>query len=188
MKRKLFSLAAKSFVLVFVCAVNPAYLVGCEPSGEVDEKQIELALLDELTLLMESGPWAFTAHDGEDYEVSLELAQAEAEVAMIPEHLRLFKRARACGRHTFVRTASACSTTYELAVEGRLSLRRQSTGELVASDIEVVGTLSPELGLGVSIDAGADGYLELSKYTSGYVLTSFTGSKLGPDELDLTSN
>lgn len=174
------------FGVAFV--VNPAWVAGCVSSDDnVDKAAIEAELVDDLDDFNGTGSWEFE-QDGETYEVLLAMTQKKGDdqSARARERPSFMPVAHACGDITFYQSASACLTTYELAIEGTMTLRRLGTDEVtIVSDVEVSGSLV-SLG-GVNLSFGADNHLGFERGSHGaYTLQGFTGTNLGEDKLDLS--
>lgn len=144
-----YAVATCVFALAFV--VNPAWVAGCASGDdeEVDPKvlaMIEADLVERLETVNETGSFAFE-HEGTSYEALLVLTQTEGKDSSAALHPRksapgFMRSAHACGTHTFRQSASACATTYQLEVEGTLTVRRLGEDEaVIAQDIPVRGSV-----------------------------------------------
>lgn len=183
------TLKASAFALTYV--INPAYLTACGDASEEPEQDgtIEAELLAELDRVDQVEAFTFVSDKGESYELTLQLAQAQGddvgEVSLAP---RLFVTAQACGTRTFFQSASACATTYELALEGTLSLRKLDESSPLLADVPVEGRLSNYGELSLNIDGDAANSVSLGRGTGDtYSVWRFTASNIGPEMLDIMS-
>jgi len=186
-----FLISSLAFGLAFV--VNPAYLSGCAPGQEnglskQELAQIEADLIQDMEVVNALGGWRFT-YGGEDYEVLLALTQEEGEddSARAPG-ARFTSTAYACGNHTFFQSASACATTYMLAVEGTLTLRRLGAdATTIVEDLPVTGTVASIGGVGgyggVGLSFGENSTLNLGFDNA---LETFEAQGLGEAMLDIS--
>lgn len=182
--------ASIAFSLAFV--INPAYL-GCGPT--VEEPNFgEAEMLQCLDAANEIGTWAFTA-DGVDYEVELSLMQtAGVDVIAWQSDEPYFARvAHACGSRTFMQSASACTTTTQLVVEGELTLRRiDSTGALeilssepVAGDLHSYTTTLAWVGLSLTFGGGSQSLSLSAVDARTFELDDFNATAVGTPAGDI---
>jgi hypothetical protein len=197
MLKRLARSLATTFAFAIAFVVNPAYVLGCatsvtSPDDNEDEAEISATqearikshLVEMLDELNGTASWQFD-EDGDTYEVLVELTQQKkpAASASLRGESRFIAIAHACGSRTFYQSASACTTTYELAVEGTLTLRRLGTKpETIVSDIALDGSVT-EWG-GIQLMFGATGYLTLLHNDDGsFAVERFRASGLGRERL-----
>lgn len=179
---------ALSFGVAFV--INPAYVAGC---GSPEEEQPDfgeaemLALLEELTA---AEPTELEDGDAQ-YEIELDLAEAEGEDVVSSARPLFASSAYACGSRTFMKSAAACSTQTEIALEGTLSVRRVDGDEpvVIAQDVAVEGRMmaSGKTLRFVSIDLEFEGGTARWTTSNGmdFALDAFLAQGLGDQAVDI---
>lgn len=146
----------------------------------------ETELLAKLDGVNDTRVWTFT-YAKTDYEVELSLAQQVGKdmASLRPPAASFQMQAHACGQRTLYQSASACATTYAIAVEGTLTLRRLGADPVtVVSDVAVTGMLSNLGEISLSFD---DNKVVLqSDGRNGFTVSEVSATGLGKESLNVS--
>jgi hypothetical protein len=179
---------AAVFGVAFI--INPAWVTGCASADEgPDFSEADMvALLEDFNAMST----AEIEQDDAVYEVELTLAQTEGDDTVVSRQAALFtNKAYACGRNTFMKSASACDTQTIMVVEGTLSVRRVDGDEpvVVVADLPVEGEMRASgnhltyVDIYVELEGGSAGWSTQNGMDFGLVW--FDADGLGDDGVDI---